>query len=164
MLGQNARDVDRDVADPDDGHGLRAVGQMHDLAVVGVAAVPGDELRRGKAAREIFTGDSQPAVVRRADGKNDRVVVALDVLHGEIGAEVHVAEEAHPRVFEGLVERRDDRLDLRVIGRHAVADQAVRCMQTFDDVDADRVVLRLEQRIDEKKAGRSGADDGDAQR
>ena len=75
MLGQDARDVDRDVSDTDDRDGLRIAAQMHDLAVIGMPAVPGHELGRREAAGEVFARNAEPPIVRRADGVDDRVEV-----------------------------------------------------------------------------------------
>ena len=42
-------------------------------------------------------------------------------------------------VVEHLVERVDDALDARVVGRDAVADQAVRRGKRLEEVDRDRI-------------------------
>ena len=65
-LGQreHPRDVERDVAVPDDDRAL--VGEVElEVLEVGVAVVPGDELGRGPRAREVLAGDAR-AVGRSA--------------------------------------------------------------------------------------------------
>src|SRR4029079_439667 len=80
----------------------------------------------------------------------------------EVAPDLDVAEKAKARLPGDLLERLRDRLDLRVVGRHAEADEPPRRRQPLDHVDLD-VVLRIEQMTGRIEPGRPGADDGDAQ-
>ena len=57
------------------------------------------------------------------------------VVERDVVAEVHVAEEADVAAVEHLAQGRDDALDPRVVGRDAVADQAVRRGEVVEQVD-----------------------------
>ena len=59
-----------------------------EVGVVGVAVVPADELGRGVRAGELFAGDAQRPVDRRAGRVDDRVVVLEQVLAGDVLAEM----------------------------------------------------------------------------
>ena len=58
-----------------------------------MAVVPGDELGGGPRAGQILAGDAEPTVGLRADGVDDRVVEAHEVVVVEISADLDVAEE-----------------------------------------------------------------------
>ena len=120
---EHAGDVERDVAVADD-HGPLGREEVHlEVGVVGMAVVPADELGRRVRAGELFAGYAEGAVERRAGRVDDRVVVGEQVLAGDVLAEVDVAEEAKARVRGGLLVDAGHRLDLRVIGGDARADE-----------------------------------------
>ena len=79
-------------------------------------------------------------------------------------ADLDVAEEAEALAGGGLLVDPDHRLDLRVVGRDAAADQPERGRQAVEEVDLGVRGLVLEHVLGGVEAGRAGADDGDAQR
>ena len=96
-------------------------------------------------------------------GRDDRrVVEAAQLLRLDVHAVVDVADEPDPRVVQHPVQRVDDLLDPRVVGRHAIPDQAVGRRQPVEDVDGDRL-RGLDQVIGGVDAGRAGTDDGNPQ-
>ena len=92
-LGQHARDVHGDVADPDDQGGV-AVQPRVQVGEVGVAVVPGDEVRRRHAAVEVLARDAQPPIQRRPVGEHGGVVMAAQVVRRQVAADLDVPEEA----------------------------------------------------------------------
>ena len=79
-------------------------------------------------------------------------------------ADLDVAEEAEAVARRGLLVDADHRLDLRVVGRDAAADEAERGREAVEEVDLGVQVLALEDVLGRVEAGRAGADDGDAKR
>ena len=160
---QDARDVDRHVADADDrGTLLREV--EGEVAVVGMPVVPGDEFRGRMAAGEILAGNAHAPIGLGARRIDDLVVVPPEIRDGDVAAELDAAEEAKPRVRGDLVERAGDGLDLLVIGRHARAHEAVRRGHAIEQIDLGDDVLLLQQMIGRVEAGGPGADDCDSER
>ncbi len=162
VLGEHARDVEGDVAVAD--HGdllcLERPGARH----VRVAVVPAHEVGGAVAAREVDAGDAEVGVAHGAGREDHRVVVVLEVVQGDVLAEVHVAEDADVAAVEHLAQGGDDALDARVVRRDAVADQAVGRGQVLEQVDRDVELTReLEQDVGRVDAGRSGSDDREAQ-
>ena len=101
----------------------------------------------------------------RAGRKQHLVVVLLQIGEREVRAELDVAEEAEARVRRDCVVGPGDGLDLRVIGRDAVAHQPVRRGQPVEHVDLDRrSSALLEEMLGGVERRGPGADDGDAQR
>ena len=90
---QHPHAVDRDVAVPD--HDRARVGEVElELLEVRVAVVPGDERRGRPRARQVLARDAEAAVGLRADGVDDRVVEAQQLLVRDVAADLDVAEEA----------------------------------------------------------------------
>ena len=90
---EHARDVDRDVAVADDDRAPRRQVELV-VGVVGVAVVPGDELRRGVRARAGPRPGSRAGCRRGADRVDDRVVALEQVRARDVAAELDAAEEA----------------------------------------------------------------------
>src|SRR5262249_53979323 len=105
-----------------------------------------------------------PPVGLRADGVDDAVVEAGEVVGRQVAAELDVAEETKTRLYGDLHERARHVLDLRVVGRDAEPDQAPRRRQPLDHVDLDTRILRPEERACGVEPGGPGSDDGDAKR
>ena len=141
---EDPRHVDGDVAHPDHGHPLVREIELG-FAVVGMAVVPADELRGGMAALQVLAGDAHPTVGLGARGVEDLVVVAAQILHAHVLAQLDPAEEPEAGQGGHLVEGGRDRLDLLVIGGHAAAHQAERGGQPIEHVDLDREVRLAEQ-------------------
>ena len=106
-----------------------------EVAVVGMAVVPGDELGGGPAAGQVLAGDAHAPVGLGADRVDHRVVAGEQVLVGDVGAVLDVAEEAELGVGRGLLVDAADRLDVGVVGRDAAAHEAPRGGQPVVDVD-----------------------------
>ena len=106
-------------------------------------------------------GDAEAVVERRADRVDDRVVALEQLLARDVGAELDAAEEAKARLRSGPLIDARDRLDLRMVGRDAGANQAIRRRQHVVEVDLEAL---LEQLIGRVEAGRAGADDRGTQR
>ena len=94
------------------------------IPIVGMAVVPGDELGRGVAARQVLAGDPHAPVGLGTGRVDDLVVVGAQVGDVHVLAELDAAEEAEPRMRGDLVEGRRHRLDLLVIGRDPGPHQA----------------------------------------
>ena len=167
VLGEHPGDVEGDVAVADHGDFLGI--QRPVAGNVRVAVVPGDEVGAAVGALEFDARDVQVRVLDGAGGEDDGVVVRAEVLEREVRAVVDVAEEADVAAVQDLVQGVDDALDARVVGGHAVADQAVGRRVAVEEVDADGELAALDgfalgQDVRGVHTGGSGADDGDAQR
>ncbi len=156
---EHAGDVERDVAVADDKRARHREVEL-ELAMVGVAVVPADEVGRGPTAGERFTGDAERPVGGRAGGVDDGVVALKQLLTRDVCPEFDVSEEAEARVQRGLLVDAHDGLDLGMVGRDAGAHEAVRRGQALEHVDVE--VAFLEQMAGGVEAGGTGADDGDA--
>ena len=108
------------------------------LLVVGMAVVPGDELRGRPRAGQVLARDAETAVGLRADGVDDDVVQAHEVVVLEIAADLDVAEETEAGLIGDPLERARDRLQLRMVGRDAEPDEPSRRRQALDHVDLGR--------------------------
>ncbi len=84
-LGQQAGDVNGDISDPDDGDRL-GVKRERVLRAVRMPAVPGNEIRRREATRQILTLDSQPPVGGGPARHDERVIMPTQVVQREIPA------------------------------------------------------------------------------
>ncbi len=160
-LGEHPGDVERDVADAEDGDLL---GLQRPLARdFGVAVVPGDEVGGAVGAVEFDARDAQVTVGLGAGGEHQGVVEAVELVQGEVAGVVDVAEQPDLRLVQDLVQRGDDALDPGVVGGDAVADQAEGGGQPLDQVDGDTGgggQLGLQQRVGGVDPGGAGTDDG----
>ena len=159
---QHPGDVHRDVAVADHDRALAGEVELV-VGVVGVGVVPADEGGGGVAAGQVLAGDAELAVGLAADREDDRVVEPLEVLDLDVVADLDVAEEAEALAGGGFLVDPDHRLDLRVVGGDAAADQAEGRGQAVEEVDLGVQVLVLEDVLGGVEAGRAGADDGDAE-
>ena len=151
---QHPRAVERDVAVADDDHPLDVEVDL-EVAVVGVAVVPGDEGRGRQRAGQVLAVDVHAAVDLRADAPHDRVVVAAQVVGREVAADLDVAEEAEARLRRDLLEDARDGLDLRMVRRDALAHEAPRRRQPLEQVDLGPALEEVARGVE---AGRAGAD------
>ena len=159
VLREDARDVEGHVADPDDADRR---GIQRPLArEVGVAVVPAHEVGGAVRADGVDAGNVERGIADRAGREDDRVVVALEVVEGDVLAEPDVAEDADVATIEHVAQRRDDALDARVIRGDAVADEPVGRGQVVEQVDRHvELALRLQQDVRGVDAGGTRADDG----
>ena len=160
LRASTRRHVERDVARPDDGD-AGTVERRVEVDEVGVPGVPAHERPGAERAREVLPGDAQRAVDRAAGGVDDGVdVLAQHVEREPVLADVHAAEELQLGRVEGPLQHPDDRLHLHVVGRDAVADEAVRGGEAVEHLHAHRLV-RGEQRRRRVEPGRAGSDHRD---
>ncbi len=80
----------------------------------------------------------------------------------EVTPHFDVAEEAKARALRDPLERARNGLDLRMIGRHAEADEPPRRRQPVEHVHLDARILAREQRSRRIEPRRAGPDDRDA--
>jgi hypothetical protein len=156
------RDVESHVPVPDHDRALDREVEG-DLLVVGVAVVPGDELGGGPRAGQVLAGDAEPAVGLRADGVDDGVVQAHEVLVEQVAAHLDVAEEPEAGLVGDPLEGTRDRLQLGVVGRDAEPDEPPRRGQALDQVDLGRRI-RGQQRAGCVEASGTRSDDRNAHR
>ncbi len=163
---EHAGDVCRHVAVPD--HHRALAGEVElEVAVVGVAVVPGDELGGGPAAGQVLAGDAHAAVGLGADRVEDGVIAGQQVRVGDVRAVVDVAVEAELGMGGGLLVDAADGLDVGVVGRDAAAHEAPGGGKTVVDVDLHlEVGMRpaLQQVTGRVEARRARSDDGHAKR
>ena len=160
VLGQDAGDVEGHVADADhsDLLGLQRPGAR----VVGVAVVPGHEVRGAVGLGQADAGDRQGRVPVGARGDDDRVVVVAQILNGDVAADLDIAQQADIPALEDLVQGDDDLLDARVVGGDPVADQPVGRGEALEQVDA-HLEPRLRQDVGRVDSSGAGADDGNVE-
>ncbi len=159
--GQNARDVQRDIAVADDNHPFGR--QIHGvLSDVRVAVVPAHDGRGGHTSGQFLPGDAEFLGRRRPDRVDHRVVPGAQLIHRDVGAHLDAELQAEPGVLVEARERLADLLRRRVVGRDTVPDEPARHGQPVDQRDA-RVGVQ-QQVLHRVHPGRSRADHRDVQR
>ena len=131
-----------------------------------MTVVPGDEVGGAVRAGQVDAGDVERGVADRAGGEDHGVVALAQLVERDVAADLDVADEADGAGVEHLVERVHDALDARVVGRDAVADEAVRRGKRLEQVDRDRAAGlgdRVREDVAGVDAGGAGADDRDAE-
>src|SRR5262245_43312059 len=128
-----------------------------------MGVVPADEGGCGMAAGQILAGDAELAVGLAADREDDRVVEPLELLDLDVVADLDVAEEAEAVAGCGFLVDADHRLDLRVVGGDATADQPKGGREAVEQVDLGVQVAVLEDVLGGIEARGAGADDGYSQ-
>ena len=139
--GEHPGDVHRHVAVADHHRALAGEVELV-VGVVGVGVVPADEGGGGVAAGQVLAGDAELAVGLAADREDDRVVEPLEVLDLDVVADLDVAEEAEALAGGGFFVDPDHRLDLRVVGGDAAADEAEGGREAVEEVDLGVQVAR----------------------
>jgi hypothetical protein len=127
-----------------------------------VPVVPGDELGGRPGAGKILTRNFHPPVGLRTDRVDDGVVQVGEIVLRQVAADLDPAQEPEPRLGGDPLERLRDRLDLRMVGSDAEANEPPGRGQTLEHVHLDRQVC-AEQVTCGVEARRAGADDRDAQ-
>ncbi len=164
VLGEHARDIERDVSVADDGD-LGCLERPF-ARNVGVSVEPRHEVRRAEGAGKVDAGDVERGVADRAGGQDHGVVPLLKVVDREVAADLDVSDEPDRSGIEHLVEGVHDAFDARVVGRDAVADQPVGRRQRVEQIDRDGAAGLLHgvrEDVARVDAGGAGADDRDAQ-
>ena len=132
-----------------------------------IAVIPFHELGRAIHAIQVGAGQTQRLVLHRAGGEQHGVIAGEQLVERHVLAELHIAVQVDVRIVERLLERVGDELDGRMVGGHAVADQAERHGQLLEQIDAGVLaqaqlgagLLELAQEdIGGVDAGRAGAD------
>ena len=101
-----------------------------------IAVIPFHEFRGAVHAVQIRSRQAERLVLHRASSEQHRVVTFQQLVKRHVLAEFHVAVQVDVRVVERLLESGCDEFDGRVVGGHAVAHQAERHRQLFEQVDA----------------------------
>lgn len=159
-LGEDSRDVERDIAHPDDHRRLaREVGV--EPGELWMAVVPADELRAPVNPGEIGTLDRERPVVRRACRQHDRVVKRLQFGDRDIAADRDVAYEPDMVGKRGLFIASRDGLDRLMIGRDPRPDQSVGHRQAVEHIDPHIAAPFLLRRLGRVISRRAGADNRD---
>ena len=136
-----------------------------------IAVVPFHELGGAVHAVQVGAGQAQRLVLHGAGGEQHGVVAGEQLVQRHVLAELHIAVQVDVRVVERLLQRVGDELDGRMVGGHAVADQAERHRQLLEQIDAGVLaqsqlgagLLELAQEdIGGIDASRAGADHGNA--
>ena len=132
--GEHASHIDGDVAVTDDDDPLVAEIDWQ-IGEVGVTVDPGHDLGSGAGTGQVHAVDVQPAVIGRADGVDDGVVVRQQVIVAEVLADLDVEEEPEFAATGDPVEERSDPLGGLVVRRHPGAHQPVWGGQLLEDID-----------------------------
>ena len=156
-LGQDPGDIERDIAVADHCR-VGAAERRIEVGEIGVAVIPADERGRADHARQILAGDSELAVVRRAD-RQDHGIIELEQLGDrDVAADADIADEVDAGAFRDLVVALADRFQRLVVGRDAEADQAVGDRIAVEDVDPCMFAIGLRQRLGGVEARRTRSD------
>ncbi len=115
------------------------------------------------ASGQLLARDAEPAVGLAADREDDCVVEALEVFDLDVVTDLDVAEEAETLARRCLLVDADHRLDLRVVGRDAAADQPEWGGEAVEEVDLGVCRLVFEDVLGGVEAGGASADYGHAQ-
>lgn len=115
------------------------------------------------AAGQILAGNAEPAVGRRPDAVDHRMVELAQPLGWQpVPAHLDMAEEGDPLVLQDGPQTVLQRLDLLVVGGDAVPHEAVRAGQPVQHVHPDiGHPGLLDQRLSGVDPAGAGADDGD---
>ncbi len=167
VLGQHTRHVQRHIAVADHSNFLGV--ERPGARVVGVTVIPGDELGGTVGTVQIRAGDLQRSIIDGAGGENHSVVVGHEITEREVLAVLHIAEEADVTTTQNRAQRGDDALDARVVGSHAVTDQAERGGVAVIEINTDVQLafphsLGFGEHVGSVNARRTCSDHGNAQR
>ena len=152
---QHARHVERHISVADHNRARRRQVELV-VGEVRVPVVPSHELGCRVRPGPVLAGDAQPVVGRGAHGVDDGVVALQKILPLHIGAQLDPAEEAEARLRGRLLVHARDRLDLRMVGRHARAHEAERRGKHVVEIDLEPLSEELISRVETR---RPGADD-----
>ena len=159
---EHARHVERDVPVTDHDRALDVEVERETLKVR-MAVVPGHELERRPRAWEILAGNPELPIGLRTDRVDHGVVQPREFVVVQVAPDLDVSEEAEAGLRGDALESARDRLELRVVGRNAEADEPPRRREALDHVDLDGNI-RVEERAGGVEARRSRADYGEAER
>gem|GEM_PF-3809980 len=159
-LGEDPGDVESDVAVADH-RGRRGAQRRIEIGEFRMAVIPADEGGGADHARKVAARYFERPVVGSAGGEDDRIVEIEQLADRHVAADRHIADKADIVGQRDLFVAPVDCLDRLMVGSDSEADQAVGYGQSVDDVDADLVAERLEQRLGGIIAGRPRPDHRD---
>ncbi len=151
---QNTHHIHRHIPHTDHRHTLDSQVKLK-IAIIRVAVVPGDKLRRRAAAGQVFAGDFQRLVGLRAHREDDGMVMAGQIIQRDVRPELHVAEKPEARPGGNFVIDLDNGFDLWMIRRDPAAHQPIGCGQTVKHINLNAQVCLLLQVFSGVKARRS---------
>jgi len=135
--------------------GVEIGGQVH---IIGMAVVPTDKIGGTEDPGFVLAGDIHFPVPGGADGEDHGVIDSPKLHQAYVTSDIDVAVEAHlihQRRFFVLF---SDVLGLLVIRGDSAPDEAERCRQPFDKIDA-QINDGINKRLRGIKPGRARADD-----
>ena len=91
------------------------------------------------------------------------MVVVGQFFDGDVAADGDVGNEAQVVFVQHVVQGLNNALDARVVGCHAVTDEAEWCWHLLEEVDVNVQLFVVDQQVGCVDAGWSGADYGHAQ-
>src|SRR3990172_3500721 len=127
-----------------------------------MAVEPAHELRRRVTPRQVLAGDIEGVIGLGNDGDDQHIVPVAQFRDRDVLAKPNMTEEAEAWLRGNPVEDPGDRLDLRVVGGDAAADQAEWGREAVEQVDADPASSFL-QRLGGVETGRARSDYRDPQ-
>lgn len=157
-LGQDAGDVKAHVTHAHDGYLFS--GEIPVAVEARVAVVEAHEFAGAVDALEVCPRHVEDAVSYGTGGEDYGVVVLLELLDGEVAADVHVGDEADLLGLQDAVQGVNDALDAWVIWGYAVADEAEGSWHLLDEVDLDVATGLLDQDVRGVDTCWASADDG----
>ena len=111
-------------------------------------------------AVQVRARDIAVAIAHGAGGKDHGIVMLLQLVHGDVTADMHVGQQANLLGIEHAVQGLDDALNARVVRRYAVADETEGRGHLLDEVNLYLAAGLFHQDIGGVNAGRACADDG----
>ena len=128
-----------------------------------MSVVPADELGGTENTLLVFAGEAELAIERRADRQDHGIVHLAKPIDIDVASDLDIAEVSDLQLGGGPIETAGNVLGGLMIGRHAIANEAVRRRQALDDVDL-AIDSRLDQGVRRIEAARPGTDDRDCDR
>ena len=128
-----------------------------------MTVIPGNKIRGGITAAQLFSGNAQFAVGGRAHSIDDGVIKAMQLFTRHIGAKVDVPEKADARVRGNLFVNFSNRLYLFVVGRYAVPYQSERGWQAVKNINRHLEILLSDECRRRVECRGSRADDSHAE-
>ena len=160
MLRQQADSVERDIAGADDDRTLHG-GEMGRSSRLGMAVDPADEAARGLG--QLFAGDAQPAVHRRAGRQRHGVIVAAQRVQRNVAPDLDAEMEPGRPLVERPPQHPGNGAGRFMVRRHAETHQAERLVQPLEHVD-DGAPHGAGERIRQIAACRPRSDDCETRR
>ena len=157
VLGQDTRNIQCNISDAQ--HGNRLCFKRPGAGVIRMPVVPRHEIGSAVGLRKVNARDIQWSIAISARGDNDRIVMGVKVLDGDVATYLNVSKQANIAALKNLVEGDDNLLDSGVVRGNAVAHQAVGGRKAFEQIDI-HVQTGLGQNVRCINARRACADNG----